>query len=192
MAFLLYLSLAERGFEVAQSNAAYLLDQHLVTFLDADGADARALYLWKLSADQGHAPARVKLGDYHYYGRGTEVNYVAAAHEYQQAVTQRNAQAMFNLGVMHQMGTGLPRDLHLAKRFYDMAADTSTEARLPTSLALASMQVQAYVEQLLSGDEAVGGYYAALLQALSEYVKAPPKVEWEDLTWDNVDRVVQV
>ena len=41
---------------------------------------------------QGFADARVKLGDYHYYGRGTEVDYAAAGHEYQAAADARNAQ----------------------------------------------------------------------------------------------------
>ena len=37
-------------------------------------------------------------------------------------------QAMFNLGFMHQVGVGLPADAHLAKRYYDMAGETATEA----------------------------------------------------------------
>ena len=32
---------------------------------------------------------------------------------------------MFDLGYMHEHGIGIARDLHLAKRFYDMAAETS-------------------------------------------------------------------
>ncbi|KAJ1463716.1 hypothetical protein T484DRAFT_1873387 [Baffinella frigidus] len=34
-------------------------------------------------------------------------------------------EAMFDLGYMHEHGIGIARDLHLAKRFYDMAAETS-------------------------------------------------------------------
>jgi hypothetical protein len=30
-----------------------------------------------------------------------------------------HAQALFNLGYMHEYGAGLPQDFHLAKRFYD-------------------------------------------------------------------------
>jgi SEL1 protein len=39
---------------------------------------------------------------------------------YLQASQHRSAQAMFNLGLMHEHGIGLPKDLHLAKRYYDM------------------------------------------------------------------------
>ena len=52
--------------------------------------------------------ARVKLGDYHYYGLGTDVDYESAAAHYRLAFEQQhNAQAMFNLGYMHEQGLGL-------------------------------------------------------------------------------------
>lgn len=52
--------------------------------------------------------ARVKLGDYHYYGYGTSVDYETAAAHYRLASEQQhNAQAMFNLGYMHEQGLGL-------------------------------------------------------------------------------------
>ena len=57
---------------------------------------------------QGYAVARVKLGDYHYYGYGTSVDYETAAAHYRLASEQQhNAQAMFNLGYMHEQGLGL-------------------------------------------------------------------------------------
>lgn len=97
-AFMIYVRLAERGYEVAQSNAAYLLDQGLVSFLGQNGSWARALALWNEAADQNYAEARLKVGDYHYYGRGTPMNHVAAAHEYQMAVDLRSAQVCASLG----------------------------------------------------------------------------------------------
>jgi len=35
---------------------------------------------------------------------------------------------MFNLAAMHHFGDGLDQDLHLAKRYYDLALSTSSEA----------------------------------------------------------------
>ena len=32
---------------------------------------------------------------------------------------------MFNLGYMHEYGLGVKPDLHLAKRYYDMAIETN-------------------------------------------------------------------
>jgi len=48
------------------------------------------------------------MGDYHYYGYGTEIDYETAAAHYRVASEQqRNAQAMFNLGYMHERGLGM-------------------------------------------------------------------------------------
>ena len=58
----------------------------------------------------GYALARVKLGDYYYYGQGTDVNYEAAASQYRIASDkQSSAQAMFNLAYMYQQGYGLQK-----------------------------------------------------------------------------------
>ena len=48
------------------------------------------------------------MGDYHYYGYGTKIDYETAATHYRLASEQQhNAQAMFNLGYMHEQGLGL-------------------------------------------------------------------------------------
>ncbi|KAM3959331.1 HMG-coA reductase degradation 3 [Aphomia sociella] len=144
-----YLALAERGLEVAQSNAAFLLDEAAVPPHPPAQRRPRALQLWARAAAQGCAAARVKLGDYHYYGLGTRQDLDAAAHHYRIASEQlHNAQATFNLGYMHERGLGLARDAHLAKRCYDLAADAAAEARLPAALALASLNARLALDQL--------------------------------------------
>lgn len=55
------------------------------------------------------------------------------------ARSQSNAQAIFNLGYMHEHGHGLPLDLHLAKRYYDQAVEVDSAAKLPVMLALTSL-----------------------------------------------------
>ena len=57
------------------------------------------------------------------------------------AKSQSNAQAMFNLGYMHEHGQGLPFDLHLAKRYYDQALEIDPAAKLPVTLALTSLWI---------------------------------------------------
>ncbi|XP_052756362.1 protein sel-1 homolog 1 isoform X2 [Galleria mellonella] len=144
-----YLALAERGLEVAQSNAAFILDEGVVGPYPPEQRYPRALQLWSRAASQGCAAARVKLGDYHYYGLGTHQDLDAAAHHYRIASEQlHNAQATFNLGYMHERGLGLARDVHLAKRCYDLAADTAPEARLPAALALARLNALVALDQL--------------------------------------------
>lgn len=135
-AFIKYCFMAELGYEVAQSNAAFILDRQEVDFFPKNESLARALMYWSRSAAQGYSIARVKLGDYYYYGYGTEVDYESAAAQYRMASElHSNAQALFNLGYMHEQGLGLKRDFHLAKRYYDMAADSSADAHVPVALA---------------------------------------------------------
>jgi SEL1 protein len=110
------------------------------------------------------------------------VNYETAAFHYTVAQEQhRSAQAMFNLGYMHERGLGMKQvsilqsqgghppfylakpgfllyrfwtffdtvpnntlffqDVHLAKRFYDMAAEASPDAQAPVTLALMKLAV---------------------------------------------------
>merc|ERR1711970_820098 len=139
-ALLKYLLLAELGYEVAQSNAAYILDRKETELYNAEEMWKRALVYWSRAAAQGYSAARVRLGDYYYYGWGTGIDYEQAASHYRIASEQQNnAQAMFNLGYMHELGLGMKRDIHLAKRFYDMAAETSVDAKVPVALALAKL-----------------------------------------------------
>lgn len=48
----------------------------------------RALLQYQRSAAQGYAASRVKVGDYHYYGRGTDIDYETAAQQYRVASEQ--------------------------------------------------------------------------------------------------------
>lgn len=58
----------------------------------------------------GNAFARVKIGDYHYYGYGTKKDYQAAATHYSIAADKhQSAQAMFNLAYMHEHGLGIAK-----------------------------------------------------------------------------------
>ncbi|XP_065832511.1 protein sel-1 homolog 1-like isoform X3 [Oscarella lobularis] len=142
-ALLMYLLLGELGYEVAQSNAAYILDKDGSEVVAKEEVYSRALLHWNRAASQGYSIARLKIGDYHYYGHGTKQDYEAAALHYRLASDQlHNAQAMFNLAYMHEHGLGLKQDFHLAKRYYDMAASSSWEAVTPTSLALAGLNVK--------------------------------------------------
>ncbi|XP_053139946.1 protein sel-1 homolog 1 isoform X2 [Hemicordylus capensis] len=137
-----YLLLAEQGYEVAQSNAAFILDQKEASIIEENETYPRALLHWNRAASQGYTVARLKLGDYHFYGFGTQVDYETAFIHYRLATEQQHsAQAMFNLGYMHEKGLGIKQDIHLAKRFYDMAADANPDAQVPVFLALCKLGI---------------------------------------------------
>ncbi|XP_068433344.1 protein sel-1 homolog 1 isoform X2 [Clinocottus analis] len=148
-ALIQYLLLAEQGYEVAQSNVAFILDQRVRIFTENE-TYPRALLHWTRAAAQGYTVARIKLGDYHYYGYGTDVDYETAVIHYRLASEQQHsAQAMFNLGYMHEKGLGIKQDIHLAKRFYDMAAEASPDAQVPVFLALCKLGLIYTLQYLL-------------------------------------------
>ena len=93
------------------------------------------------------------------------MDFEESANQYKMASEQQHsAQAMFNLGYMHEQGLGIKQDIHLAKRFYDMAAETSVDAAIPVWLAMGKLSVLFFLEalreqplfQLLSLDSALG------------------------------------
>ncbi|EDV43958.1 uncharacterized protein Dana_GF18742 [Drosophila ananassae] len=149
-AYMQYSLMAEVGYEVAQSNAAYLLDREEVhVFNDRHEDLIRAFYYWKRAAGQGYSAAQVKLGDYYYYGWGTATDFETSASLYRKASEQHyNAQAMFNLGYMHEQGLGMKKDWHLAKRLYDLAAETNSDAKVPVAIALFKLQMLAKIESI--------------------------------------------
>lgn len=79
-----YLFLAEIGYEVAQTNFAFILDQSEGNqqLFAQDQTYRRALIYWQRAANQEYPLARIKLGDYSYYGLGTGIDLVAAANHY--------------------------------------------------------------------------------------------------------------
>ncbi|EJD40278.1 HCP-like protein [Auricularia subglabra TFB-10046 SS5] len=147
---------AERGYESAQNNLAYVLDQDKNSLRDTPFATpvsndtARtALKFWMRSSAQRNIDALVKVGDYYYHGLGVPdepeaLRWEKAAGYYHSAVeTHVSALAMWNLGWMYEHGRGVTQDFHLAKRYYDMALETNAEAAFPVLLSLAKLHVRA-------------------------------------------------
>nr|XP_034351303.1 protein sel-1 homolog 2 isoform X2 [Arvicanthis niloticus] len=145
-----YALLAEMGYEVAQSNSAFILESKKAKILGKEKMYPMALLLWNRAAIQGNAFARVKIGDYHYYGYGTKKDYETAAAHYSIAADKHhNAQAMFNLAYMYEHGLGISKDIHLARRLYDMAAQTSPDAHIPVFFALMKLETMHLLQDIL-------------------------------------------
>lgn len=58
-AFVRYALLAEMGYEVGQSNAAFILDREEATVLSVNDGLIMALAFWARAAAQGYSPAQV-------------------------------------------------------------------------------------------------------------------------------------
>lgn len=67
-----YLAAAETGSELAQRNAAFLLERGTCLGLSKVNCAKAAVRLWKAAADKGHVEANVRVGDFYYYGRFRE------------------------------------------------------------------------------------------------------------------------
>ena len=141
-----YLLAAEQGFELAQWNAAILMDQYQDDILDVMSTlfpgeqyiRETTETLLERASSQNNVDAYLKRGDYRYYGHATAgipPDAVEAASYYRTAADMGNAQAMYNIGMMYETGDGLPSDLHLAKRYYDLALSRNADSLVPVKIA---------------------------------------------------------
>ncbi|KAF9451494.1 hypothetical protein P691DRAFT_807605 [Macrolepiota fuliginosa MF-IS2] len=159
---------AERGFEVAQNNLAYVLDQdksmlRLTRFaptVPSNDTARLALTQWTRAAGQRNIDALIKVGDYYYHGLGISDDETGsgrlekAASYYQSAAdTQLSALALWNLGWMYENGVGVPQDYHLAKRHYDMALEINSEAYMPVTLSLFKLYARSIWHTLRGGKD---------------------------------------
>ena len=85
--------------------------------------DTEAARWYGLAAEQGHALAQSRLGDFYQFGLGVPRDYAEAARWYRSAAEQGGAEAQFNLGVRYAIGRGVPQDDVEAERWYRQAAD---------------------------------------------------------------------
>lgn len=163
-ALVIYMMAAEQGYESAQANVAYMLDEHqsiislnsVIPWGKRKSALLRnavlALVYWTRSAKQSNIDSMVKMGDYYLGGYGVESDLEKAATCYQTAAdTHQSAQALWNLGWIHENGFGVEQDFHLAKRFYDQALETNQEAYLPVKLSLAKLRLRSFWNTITHG-----------------------------------------
>lgn len=165
VAFLEYLMAAEQGYERAQNNVAYMLDmiqskKQSARWLGTSQAEGTlldnpslALVHWTRSSRQANIDSLVKMGDYYFYGIGTDVDVSKAVQCYTGASEySQSAQALFNLGWMHENGIGLKQDFHLAKRYYDQALEVNEEAYLPVTLSLLKLRLRSAWNTITNGE----------------------------------------
>jgi hypothetical protein len=62
----------------------------------------------------------------------------------------RQTQAMFNLGIMYEIGDGVKQDFHLAKRYYDQIAEYDPNAKWPSKYAVMFLKVYQYVCSIIN------------------------------------------
>ena len=160
---------AEQGYEIAQANTAYLIDEQtpVIRLPDLPVINptikrppsairnaALALIYWTRSAKQANIDSLLKMGDYYLSGFGslTPDPEKASNCYHTAAEVHHSAQALWNLGWMHENGVAVEQDFHMAKRYYDLALETTPEAYLPVKLALIKLRARSYWNTLTRGE----------------------------------------
>ncbi|KAH0837482.1 hypothetical protein AYO21_08919 [Fonsecaea monophora] len=121
-----------------------------------------ALAYFTRSAKQANVDSLIKMGDYYLSlssptnaaltlfptedNGEAKTNLEKATTCYTTAAeTHHSAQALWNLGWMHENGIGsVSQDFHMAKRYYDLALEMNKEAYLPVTLALAKLRLRSW------------------------------------------------
>lgn len=159
---------AEQGSEAAQANAAYLTDVQTpvlnVPNIPIFGSTlkrpasavrdaALALIYWTRSAKQANIDSLLKAGDYYLSGFGTSNPDLEKASTcyHTAAEVHHSAQALWNFGWMHENGLAVEQDFHMAKRYYDLALETNSEAYLPVKLALIKLRARSFWNTITGG-----------------------------------------
>ncbi|KAL1589840.1 hypothetical protein WHR41_01754 [Cladosporium halotolerans] len=202
-----YLMAAEQGSEHSQANVAWLLDHSRPRWSPVDwlislkqntqtalGDATLALVHWTRSAKQHNIDSLVKAGDYYLSGLGTVASPENAAACYQAAgESLQSAQALWNLGWMHENGVGIDQDFHLAKRFYDQALEINQEAYLPVKLSLWKLRWRSWWNTVTRGgikgidDESEKRKKRSLSEWLDDFLKADAEMyaqQYEADDWD--------
>lgn len=170
-ALILSMMAAEQGHENAQVNVAYLIDYQrsaldlldtLNPFVKKKGSHSSltrikplALIYYTRSAKQSNIDSLLKAGDYYLSGIGVPENKpdldAASTCYHTAAEGHHSAQAFWNLGWMHENGIAVSQDFHMAKRFYDLALETNSEAYLPVKLALGKLRLRSWWNKVSGG-----------------------------------------
>ena len=121
---------ADFGNAEAQYNMGVL---YTAGFLVSEKRDAKAVALWRKSADQGFAPAQRALGEAYAYGNGVDADYSEAVRWCRLAAEQRDRRGQFCLGLMYGIGVGVEQDYAESLRLLRLAAEQgegAAQARL--------------------------------------------------------------
>ncbi len=119
--------------------------------------EALKFYAW--AAKQGNIESRVRMGDYMFFGIPglLHPDYEKATSFYRYASDARDPEGMWNLAYAYQFGLGLrSNDYFLAKRYYDMCAETNPDATAPVRLALIVLRIQQAYDAIFHGGSTVG------------------------------------
>jgi TPR repeat protein len=120
---------AEQGNPRGQAGLGYLYKIGILGAGRIDKDIPQAIAWLDKAADQGDVFAHLQLADLYYRGTETSQNYAEAVDHYEAAARQNDGLAMYMLGLMHNMGEGVPFNKIEAYRWYKSAQDHGYDVR---------------------------------------------------------------
>ena len=105
------------------AESQYKLGLNYIYGTDVPKDPATAASWFRKSADQGYLPARRELGILLASGEAGEVNMDKAIEYLSEAADQLDPSALYHLGLMYEVGIGVPKDLQKAVRCLAYAAE---------------------------------------------------------------------
>lgn len=134
-----YIYLAAQGFEIANYNAAFILERS-----DPPKHTQRSLFFYSRAALLDNAYARKKIADA-FFKAG---DLVAAASYYYSAAKSvpPSAEALFNLAYLFEHGIGLKRDLYSAIDMYNAALLSEKSAYIAVRLSVSRCRLKLFLK----------------------------------------------
>lgn len=117
--------LAKEGAE----NGDEVMQYFYYASLKGDDEDKEALEWLQKSADQDYAPAQHALAKFYFTGsmKGIKENKTEAIKWYKKAAENGQVTAMYELGKCAERGYGMVKNIKLARKYYQQAADFGFE-----------------------------------------------------------------
>ncbi|KAI0566250.1 Sel1-repeat containing protein [Gracilaria domingensis] len=143
-AFYRYMQAGYVGIEIAEFNAAILLEQSMsdgvaeLSHWDRERRLEEAYQLYQYSGLQGHTDSLVRLGNVLY---SESRAYDEAARVYEKAAELKNAEGMVAIGLMHARGLGVEKDRDIALHYLTSASLVNEDAVAPATVAIFGLRV---------------------------------------------------
>mmetsp|Transcript_6509 Transcript_6509/g.27701 ORF Transcript_6509/g.27701 Transcript_6509/m.27701 type:complete len:253 (-) Transcript_6509:790-1548(-) len=172
------------GSKSAQYNAAFMIERKLgVEGSMMSNASEIAFQLYQQAESQKVHIATMRLADM-MYEHGA---YEQASEAYQKAKSCGATEAQFNIGVMHMTGKGLAMDYHLAKRNFDLAAQ-SEDGYIPSAIAQCVLRFCTPRQALCTLIFDVA--YVIRGRMSYEDLELPEKQVFQRLIWEELERLL--
>lgn len=147
-----YIYLAAQGIEIANYNAAFILENS-----DNGKHSKRSLFFYGRSALLENSTAKMKIGNALFSGSNGISDFVAAASFYYSAARSQvpSAEAMYNLGYSFEYGKGLKKDLYSATDMYMATLNKEHSAYIAVNICLLRCYAKLWMtklHKLLSGE----------------------------------------